>query len=59
VPTLTSGDDGATSGLQLQGAALDRATWELAFGSVWLFDRVHQRIACHTAGPSATPTEHL
>jgi hypothetical protein len=25
VPTLTSGDDGATSGLQLQGAALDRA----------------------------------
>jgi hypothetical protein len=28
-------------------SAEGRAKWEPIFGSVWLFDRVHQRVACH------------
>jgi len=31
-----------------------RAIWELVFGSVWLFDRAHQRIACHVLNPSSS-----
>lgn len=31
-----------------------RAVWEPVFGSVWLFDRVHQRIACHVLGPGSS-----
>jgi len=30
---------------------IGRSVWESAFASVWLFDRVHQRIACHALGP--------
>jgi hypothetical protein len=29
-----------------------RSVWESIFASVWWFDRVHQRIACHALGPS-------
>ena len=31
-----------------------RSVWESAFSSVWLFDRVHQRIICHVLGPSSS-----
>ncbi len=33
-------------------SASGRAIWESVFGSVWLFDRLRQRIACHVLGPS-------
>lgn len=35
-------------------SVIGRTTWELAFASVWLFDRVRQRIACHVLGPSSS-----
>ena len=31
-----------------------RSVWESAFASVWLFDRLHQQIACHILGPSSS-----
>jgi len=31
-----------------------RSVWESAFASVWLFDRMHQQIACHILGPSSS-----
>jgi hypothetical protein len=39
-------------------SSIGRSVWQSVFGSVWLFDRVRQRIACHVLGPAA-PTEHL
>lgn len=31
-------------------SSVGRYVWASAFSSVWLFDRVHQRIACHALG---------
>lgn len=35
-------------------SSIGRSVWESAFSSVWLFDRVHQRIICHVLGPSSS-----
>jgi len=35
-------------------SSIGRSVWESVFGSVWLFDRVRQRIACRVLGPSSS-----